>query len=139
MGRRNRECYLCGRDYQYCPTCSQDRMKPAYMSEFHSENCKNIFDICTRFNMNLMSKSEAQDALNACDLTNKENFKSYVIRDLEVIFAADEISAPAEEPIVVTLDAEIKEIHEDKAIVETSIRGINKKKEHVVVIKKENE
>lgn len=131
MGRRSRECYLCGSDYQYCPTCSQDKMKPAWMSEFHSENCKNIFDICTRFNMQLMSKSEAQDALNACDLSNKENFKSYVQRDLEVIFEED--------PIAVTLDAEIKEVHEDKAIVETSIRGSNKKKSHEVVIKKENE
>jgi hypothetical protein len=133
MGRRNRECYLCGEDYQYCPTCSQDNMKPVWMSDFHSENCKNIFDICTRFNMQLMSKTEAQDALNACDLSNKENFKSYVKRDLEVIFAED--------PIVVTLDAEIKEIHEDKAVVETSIRGNKVKKpiQHEVVIKKENE
>jgi len=90
MGRRNRECYLCGRDYQYCPTCSSDKMKPAYMSEFHSKNCKNIFDICTRFNMKLMPKSEAQAALNACDLSNKENFKSYIQRDLENIFKADE-------------------------------------------------
>lgn len=89
MGRRTRECYLCDQDYLYCPTCSQDKMKPAWMSEFHSENCKNIFDICTRFNMNLMSKVEAQDALNACDLSNKENFKSYVQRDLEVIFAEE--------------------------------------------------
>lgn len=131
MGRRNRECYLCGQDYIYCPTCSQDKMKPAWMSEFHSENCKNIFDICTRFNMQLMSKTEAQAALNACDLTNKANFKSYVKRDLEVIFKED--------PIVVTLDAEIKAINEDKAIVETSVRGSNKKKSHEVVIKKENE
>ena len=98
MGRRNRECYLCGKDYQYCPTCSQDKMKPAWMSEFHSENCKNIFDICTRFNMQLMSKTEAQDALNACDLTNKENFKSYVQCDLENIFKVDVVLAQAEEP-----------------------------------------
>ena len=133
MGRRNRECYLCGQDYLYCPTCSQDKMKPAYMSEFHSENCKNIFDICTRFNMGMMSKTEAQDALNTCDLSNKTNFKSYVKRDLEVIFA--------EEPVVVTLDAEIKEINEDKAIVETFVRGSKAKKpiQHEVVIKKENE
>ena len=131
MGRRNRECYLCGEGYLYCPTCSQDKMKPAYMAEFHSENCKNIFDTCTRFNMGMMSKIEAQEVLKSCDLSSKENFKSYVIHDLEVIFAED--------PIVVTLDAEIKEIHEDKAIVETSIRGNNKKKSHEVVIKKENE
>jgi hypothetical protein len=36
-----------------------------------------------------MSKAEAQDALNACDLSNKANFKSYVIRDLENIFAEE--------------------------------------------------
>lgn len=131
MGRRNRECYLCGQDYQYCPTCSQDKVKPAYMSEFHSENCKNIFDICTRFNMNLMSKTEAQEALIACDLSNKANFKSYIQRDLDVIFTED--------PVVVTLDAEIKEISKHKAVVETSIHGSNKKKSHEVVIKKENE
>ena len=90
MGRRDRKCYLCEESYKYCPTCSQDRIKPTWMSEFHSENCKNIFDICTRFNVQLMSKQEAQDALNACDLSNKENFKSFVKRDLENIFAEDE-------------------------------------------------
>lgn len=89
MSRRNRECYLCGEKYNYCPTCSQDKMKPAWMSEFHSEDCMKIFDICTRFNMKLMSKSEAQENLKSCDLTNKENFKSYVQHDLEVIFAEE--------------------------------------------------
>lgn len=89
MAKRDRNCYLCNEHYEYCPNCSQDRMKPSWMSAFHSENCKNIFDICTRFNMQLMSKAEAQDALCACDLSNKENFKSYVQHDLENIFAED--------------------------------------------------
>lgn len=89
MARRQRECYLCGESYQYCGSCSQDRMKPAWMSEFHEENCKNIFDICTRFNMNMISKDEAKAALEQCDLTNKANFKSYVQHDLEVIFAEE--------------------------------------------------
>ena len=120
MGRRNRECYLCGKDYQYCPTCSQDKMKPAWMSEVHSENCKNIFDMCTRFNMQLMSKSEAQAALNACDLSNKENFKSYVQRDLEVIFA--------EEPKKRGKRIEIQPV-DDAMIIEESHE----------VVKKENE
>ena len=89
MGRRNRECYLCGETYQYCPTCSQDKMKPTWMAEFHSENCKSIFDICTRFNMKLITKAEAQTALKECDLSNKANFKPYVQRDLENIFAEE--------------------------------------------------
>lgn len=108
MGRRTRECYLCGESYQYCSTCSQDKMKPTWMSDFHSESCKNIFDICTRFNMGMISKTDAQEALNACDLSNKANFKSYVIRDLEVIFA--------EEPKKRSKKIETKSI--DDAIVE---------------------
>ena len=131
MARRQRTCYLCGKDYQYCSTCSQDRMKPVWMSEFHSENCKNIFDICTRFNMKLMSKNEAKEALDTCDLSNKANFKSYVQRDLDVILA--------EEPVVVTVEDEIKEVSEEKPIVETHFKGNKKKHRHEVVIKKENE
>ena len=65
-------------------------MKPAWMAEFHDENCKNIFDICTRFNLGLMSKVEAMDALGKCDLSNKENFKSYVQKDIANIFAVPE-------------------------------------------------
>lgn len=116
-----RKCYLCGETYRYCPTCSNDRMKPAYMAEFHSENCKNIFDTCTRFNMGIMSKTEAQDALKSCDLSNKESFKSYVIRDLEVIFA--------EEPKKRGKRAELNPI-DDAMIVDES---------HEVVIEKEKE
>ena len=78
MGRRNRSCYLCGEHYQYCPTCSQDRTKPAWMAEFHSENCKDIFDICTRFNMELFTKDEAKAAIEKCDLSNKLNFRPSV-------------------------------------------------------------
>lgn len=89
MGRRTRECYLCSTKYEYCPTCSQDKMKPTWMAEFHDENCKNIFDICTRFNMKLMDKTEAKKALSACDLSNKSKFKDYVQKDVANIFAED--------------------------------------------------
>ena len=87
MGRRTRECYLCGEKYEYCPTCSQDKMKPTWMVEFHKENCKVIFDTCTRYNMDMITKEEAKAILDACDLSNKANFKSYVQKDLANIFA----------------------------------------------------
>ena len=138
MGRRQRECYLCGFKYEYCPTCSQDRTKPSWMAEFHSENCKDIFDICTRFNMELFTKEEAKEAIEKCDLSNKLNFRPSVQNTLSNLLKVDEIVFE-EEPIVITLDAEIKEIHEDKAIVETSIRGNKSKKHTHEVVKKENE
>lgn len=93
MGRRTRECYLCGETYNYCPTCSQDKVKPTWMVEFHNENCKTIFDICTRFNMKLLTKDEAKEALSKCDLSNKANFKDYAQKDIANIFAEDKKAA----------------------------------------------
>ena len=86
MARRTRECYLCGTAYKYCSSCSQDKNKPSWMTEFHAENCKNIFQICTDFNLGIKTKHEAKAALEQCDLSNKENFKVYVQNDLENIF-----------------------------------------------------
>jgi hypothetical protein len=100
------------------------------MSEFHSENCKNVFDICTRFNMQLMSKTEAQDALNSCDLSNKANFKSYVKHDLDVIFE--------EEPIIANVVAKIEKVTEDEVVVDVAPVRTKAKKSHEVIIK-ENE
>lgn len=132
MGRRTRTCYLCGTKYEYCPTCTQDKMKPTWMAEFHDENCKSIFDICTRFNMQMFTKTEAKAALEKCDLSNKVNFKSYVQRDLENIFAEDKITIP--------VNAEIKEVTADEVIVEVEpvLRNKTKNKSHEVVNKEED-
>lgn len=141
MGRRNRECYLCGKSYQYCSTCSQDKMKPSWMSEFHNENCKNIFDICTRFNMKLLTKDEARVAMEQCDLTNKSNFKTYVQRDLDNIFAVDKSSEKVEENIVEIKEEPIvvEEVPNDDVVIKpTPVRNKTKKRTHEVV-KKENE
>lgn len=87
MVKKNRKCSTCGTKYSYCPNC--DRNVSSWMSTFHDENCKNIFQICTSFNVDAMSKHEAKAALEQCDLSNKENFASCVQRDLEKIFAEE--------------------------------------------------
>lgn len=89
MGRRTRECYLCGEKYSYCPTCSQDKTKPTWMAEFHEVNCKTIFQTCTDFNMKLLTKDEAKKVLSDCNLSNKESFRSSVQKTLGAIFAED--------------------------------------------------
>lgn len=109
MAKKNKVCLTCGTNYSYCNNCNQK--DPSWMAEFHSENCKNIFDICTRYNMELLSKADAKVVLEKCDLSNKANFKEYVQRDLKAIFAED--------PFVVTT------------------KSNNKKKSHEVVETKE--
>ena len=84
MAKKMRHCLCCGVEYEYCATCN--KKDPYWMAEFHNDNCKNIFQICTDFNVELISKEEAKAALEQCDLSNKVNFKSFVQKDLENIF-----------------------------------------------------
>jgi hypothetical protein len=110
-------------------------MKPSWMAEFHSENCKDVFDICTRFNMGLVTKEEAQSLMKKCDLSNKENFRKSVQNTLEVLLKVDDVIVD-EEPIVAVLDATIKDIEADEIIVELTPR---KAKKHThEVVKEEN-
>ena len=128
MAKTNRVCLTCNTKYSYCPNCN--KKDPSWMAEFHSESCKNIFDICTRFNMNLLTKAEAKDALQSCDLSNKDNFKDYVQNDLANIFKPDE------DKITVNVEAEITK---DEVVVEVKpvTRGKSKSKSHEVVHKTE--
>ena len=112
MAKRTKECYLCGEKYTYCPNCT--KKDPTWMAEFHEENCKNIFDICTRFNMGMMDKAEAQAALKECDLSNKINFKFYVQNDLAKIFAEDK---------------KVKAVKKEQVVEETKVHEVVDKKE----------
>lgn len=91
MGRRSRTCRVCGQSYEYCPTCSQDKYKPTWMVEFHESNCQQIWEICTRFNMELMSKEEAKEAILKCDLSKKETFVDFVQKDIANILKEEPI------------------------------------------------
>ena len=64
-----RKCILCGKEYNYCPTCTKDRNKPLWHKLYDSENCKNIFNALNDYNFNLISKEEAQAKLRSCDLS----------------------------------------------------------------------
>lgn len=105
MAKKNRVCLTCKEKYSYCPNCN--RKDPAWMAEFHSESCKDIFDICTRYNMQMLTKAEAQKALKSCDLSNKENFADFVQRDLENIFAED--PKPVVKPVAAKEHVVVKE------------------------------
>jgi Holliday junction resolvase RusA-like endonuclease len=106
------------------------------MAEFHSENCKDIFDICTRFNMKLYTKDEAKAAIEKCDLSNKLNFRPSVQNTLSNLLKVDEDIL--EETLVINTDTEIKEITEEEVVVEVTSRKA-KRRTHEGVIKKENE
>ena len=50
MGKQNnRTCIICGKQYHYCPTCGEDSSKPTWYLIFDSQNCHDIYDVCTQY------------------------------------------------------------------------------------------
>lgn len=108
MARRDRQCLCCGTKYSYCPTCSTDKLKPTWMTEFCSESCKELFETATKYNLKKLTKPEAKEIIEKLELKEKSAYVYCVQKDLENILAEEkkavkEEAAPIleEEPVVV--------------------------------------
>ena len=64
-----RKCILCGKEYEYCPSCPKDAKKETWYAIYDSENCKDISKALTDYNLKKITKEEACEALSRCDLS----------------------------------------------------------------------
>lgn len=78
-----RICAVCGTHYSYCPTCEADRFKPSWMMSFHDENCREVWRILSAVNCHTMEESEAIEALNNLDLSNRSNFNEAIASQID--------------------------------------------------------
>ena len=69
-------------------------MKPTWMAEFCGESCKELWTVATKFNMQLMDKEEAKEAISALELKDRSVYADCVQRDLENIFAEEKVEEP---------------------------------------------
>lgn len=125
MARRDRQCLCCGEKYKYCPTCSADRTKPTWMTEFCSEPCKELFATATKYNMQMLTKSEAQEIVKGLELKEKSEYMEFIQKDLENILG--------EEPVVI----EEPVVEPAPILVEEPVFTPKKKQKSHEVVKKE--
>ena len=150
MARRDRQCLCCGTKYSYCPTCSTDKLKPTWMTEFCSESCKELFETATKYNLKKLTQSEAQEIIEKLELKEKSAYVECIQKDLENILTGEkvvkkeavveavpvvEVAAPIleEEPVVVE---EVAPVFEEKKPAPAPKKK-QKSQSHEVVTKKE--
>ena len=102
MAKLNKICIVCGKKYEYCPHCSADNSKPSWMNMFCSENCKNLFQAATDYYAGELTPSKAKTIVGKADLSNKDNFKSSIIKFI------DDLSSVKAEKIEDTLPEAIE-------------------------------
>lgn len=92
MRKRTRTCIVCGTEYSYCSNCREHALKPSWMAIYHDGNCRQIMNIATEFMAGNITKAEAKEQIETCDLSNKKNFKESVLVAINEIFSAKKSS-----------------------------------------------
>ena len=103
MARRDRKCICCQSKYQYCPTCSTDKTKPTWMTEFCVETCKELWTTATKYNMQMLTKSEAKEIIEGLKLKERSEYVECVQKDLENILG-EEPAVIVEEPTPILVE-----------------------------------
>lgn len=78
MVKNNKKCLVCGTVYSYCSSCAEYSNFPTWMTNFHSDNCRKIFNIVSGYNAGSLPKEDASKKINDCDLTDKSKYSEAI-------------------------------------------------------------
>lgn len=128
MAKANRECYTCGHQYHYCPTCPSETKKETFYNMFCCERCSKIFKTLTDETFKHLTTSQCKERLLQLNVSLSENFKEGINKHIAKVFdykePAIETAETVEEmvsEIEVETDVESKLEIEDVSSVETTI------------------
>ena len=86
----NRTCIACGKKYSYCNHCSQDRNKEPWHSIYCENNCRKVFMATTDYLAKEITKEQAKEIFDSCDLSNRYVFKERINEVIDEIYKEEE-------------------------------------------------
>ena len=81
---KERRCICCNKAYKYCGQCKEYSNLPAWMNEFCSEECKELFNIMSVYNMGYADKSQIEKVIKKYNITDYSKYKSSTANKLNV-------------------------------------------------------
>ena len=71
---RQRKCIFCGKSYQYCPNCGDDKRYPEWMFNFDTEKCRDLYEVLAGYNMEIKTVSDVKTVLDKYEVTDYSGF-----------------------------------------------------------------
>lgn len=88
MGKQNnRTCIICGKKYHFCPNCNEDSSKPTWYFIFDSQNCHDIYEVCTQYRDKEITVKQAYEKISKLDISNLKNFAESTRKQIEEIIS----------------------------------------------------
>ena len=115
MKGKARICHTCGKEYHYCPRCREDENKPTWMFVWDTLECKEVFNILSRYNSDDYSKEEAKKALKKI-ISNEITFTESIQKEIDEILKEEVVEVVHEEVVS-------KKEHFEKSIMNNKVRN----------------
>lgn len=93
-----RKCIICGTQYNYCPHCGKD---PSWKLMYDTEECRQVGNIVSAYNMKVMSKERAMNEINNLNIRDFEKFDEKISKVLTEITTVPKVEEPAPAPVEV--------------------------------------
>ena len=87
MGKLNRTCIICGKKYSYCNNCQSDANKPTWYFIFDSQNCHDIYEVCTQYRDKEITVAQAYEKISKLDISDIKNFAESTRKQIEEIMS----------------------------------------------------
>lgn len=92
--KNNKTCIACGTRYTFCSGCAQYDHLPRWMAIFHEENCKDIYNTVNDYINSGLSKEDAKELLDKCDLSNKDKMHHVLLNAINEIYSVETVEEP---------------------------------------------
>lgn len=119
MESKIRTCALCGKQYKYCGHCEKDAATP-WKNLFHSEACRDLFEIAAKYREKAISLDEARKMVKALDISDvdiagiKGIFKPFVLEITKATTSSKPKEVVSEEKVELEPGKETETSSEDK-------------------------
>lgn len=74
----NRQCLCCGTRYEFCTSCSEHKGKPSWMFDYDTEECKDLFNAISGYNMGIFKESKVKAVLRKYNITDYSKYTESV-------------------------------------------------------------
>lgn len=121
MKDKLRICATCHSKYDFCNRCNKDKDKPLWYFTFCSDNCKDIYDVTSKFEDGRIDAYEAKTQLDKLDLSKLNSFGTSYKNSINKIMSFVSIPIEVKDDMEMKNDTEIileKNIKTTKEIVE---------------------
>lgn len=79
-------CIVCGKKYEYCGHCDRSSVYQSWRSNYCSENCREVFKVCSDYVGNVINQKDAKAKLVKLD-TSMSNIAKAINQNIKDIMA----------------------------------------------------